>query len=130
VLLINKAEAGKLEFNPVPLNLLALCRELVEDLQLTAKTQHSISFVYLGSYLEACLDEKLLRQILTNLLSNAVKYSPEGGNVQFDLIFGQETVTFRSQIKVLAYPQKSKSCCSMPSTVVVMLAPSLERDWD
>src|SRR4028118_125741 len=74
VLVLSKAEAGKLEFNPVPLDLVAFCRELVEELQLTTKTQHSISFVYLGSYLEACLDEKLLRQILTNLLSNAVKY--------------------------------------------------------
>ena len=31
------------------------------------------------------MDEKLLRHILTNLLSNAVKYSPQGGNVYFNL---------------------------------------------
>ncbi len=108
VLLINKAEAGKLEFNPVPLDLVAFCRELVEELKLTTKTQHSISFVYLGSYLEACLDEKLLRQILTNLLSNAVKYSPDGGNVQFDLIFGQETVKFQITDQGIGIPPKEQ----------------------
>jgi signal transduction histidine kinase len=101
VLLINKAEAGKLEFNPVPLNLLALCRELVEDLQLTAKTQHSISFDCQGSCSSAYLDDRLLRQLLTNLLSNAIKYSPKGGNIQFNLVFEHDSAVVETSAEAL-----------------------------
>ena len=101
VLLINKAEAGKLEFNPVPLNLLALCRELVEDLQLTAKTQHSISFDCQGSCSSAYLDDRLVRQLLTNLLSNAIKYSPEGGNIQFNLVFEHDSAVVETSAGAL-----------------------------
>jgi signal transduction histidine kinase len=101
VLLINKAEAGKLEFNPVPLNLVALCRELVEDLQLTAKTQHSISFDCQGSCSSAYLDDRLVRQLLTNLLSNAIKYSPEGGNIQFDLVFEHDSAVIETSAGAL-----------------------------
>ncbi len=109
VLLLNKAEAGKLDFNPAALNLVAFCRELVEELQLTLKTQHSISFLCLGSEMEASLDEKLLRQLITNLLSNAIKYSPEGGNIQFHLIYENESVTFRIQDRGIGIPIKDQA---------------------
>jgi signal transduction histidine kinase len=54
------------------------------------------------------LDEKLLRQILSNLLSNALKYSPDGGKIQFDLIFDQNTVTFRIQDEGIGIPAKDQ----------------------
>lgn len=118
VLLLNKAEAGKLEFNPLPLNLVTFCSELVEELQLTLETEQSkdanadcytISFAYFGSETEACFDEKLLRQLLTNLLSNAIKYSPRGGNIQVDLVFGYESVTFRVQDRGIGIPKKDQA---------------------
>jgi signal transduction histidine kinase len=55
------------------------------------------------------VDEKLLRQILSNLLSNAIKYSPEGGNIQFDLIFEQDTVTFHLQDEGIGIPLKDQA---------------------
>jgi signal transduction histidine kinase len=81
----------------------------VEELQLTLKTQHSISFLCLGSEMEASLDEKLLRQLITNLLSNAIKYSPEGGNIQFHLIYENESVTFRIQDRGIGIPIKDQA---------------------
>ncbi|MEQ9354454.1 sensor histidine kinase [Coleofasciculus chthonoplastes] len=84
VLIANKAESGKLEFNPQPLNLNQLCRDLVEDIQLGIGKQHEISWVNSGMASKACMDKKLLRHILTNLLTNAVKYSPPGSVVQFN----------------------------------------------
>jgi signal transduction histidine kinase len=81
----------------------------VEELQLSAEANHRISFTCLGSYREACVDEKLLRQILSNLLSNAIKYSPEGGKIQFDLIFEQDTVTFHLQDEGIGIPLKDQA---------------------
>lgn len=109
VLLFNKAEAGKLEFNPISLDLLIFCRELVEELQLTLKTHHPISFAYSGCAIKGYLDEKLLRQILSNLLSNAIKYSPKGGKIQFDLIFAKECATFHIQDRGIGIPEKDQA---------------------
>ncbi len=44
VLIIGKAEAGKLELNPVPLDLESFCRHLVEELQLNNNKKHEIIF--------------------------------------------------------------------------------------
>ena len=108
VLMFSKAEAGKLEFNPVQLDVVEFCRDLIEELQLPAQKQHSIHFRCLGIHQDVYLDEKLLRQILSNLLSNALKYSPDGGKIQFDLIFDQNTVTFRIQDEGIGIPAKDQ----------------------
>jgi signal transduction histidine kinase len=94
VLFIGQAEADRLKFNPAPLNLEQFCWELVEEMQPAPHNQKEMDATYTavgitfstrGNCTNACLDEKLLRQILTNLLSNAIKYSPEGGKVRFEL---------------------------------------------
>jgi signal transduction histidine kinase len=85
VFAVVRAEGGKLEFNPKPLDLVKFCGDLVEELQFTVNPAHNIIFVNHDLCPDACLDEKLLRYTLSNLLSNAIKYSPQGGNVYFEL---------------------------------------------
>ncbi len=113
LLVIGKAEADKLEFNPAPLNLIEFCNNLVEELQLNAGSKHSsgkdahpqgmadvpkiIVFTSRGDCTNACMDENLLRQILTNLLSNAIKYSPKGERVTFELSCQDKVAIFRIQ---------------------------------
>ncbi|PIG91115.1 PAS domain-containing sensor histidine kinase [Gloeocapsopsis sp. IPPAS B-1203] len=97
ILIISKAEAGKLEFNPTVLNLVDFCHSLIEELHLGTGDQRQITFISQGYCNQTCLDETLLRYILTNLLSNAIKYSPQGGNIQLDLICDEETAIFRVQ---------------------------------
>lgn len=94
ILTIGKAEAGKLEFNPAPLDLTKFCIELAEELQLDRHRQHTISFSYQGKAATVFMDEKLLRHILGNLLSNALKYSPTGSRVDFKLDFEPQKVLF------------------------------------
>jgi signal transduction histidine kinase len=103
VLLIGKAEAGKLELKPTPLALVQFCRELVEEMQLTTST-HIIAFRTQEQCINACMDEKLLRHIFSNLLSNAIKYSPQGGNVDFQMICKQEAVIFHIQDQGIGIP--------------------------
>ena len=103
VLLIGKAEAGKLEFNGSALDFAQFCRDLVEEMQLTAGT-HTIAFRTQGECTNAYLDEKLLRQILSNLLSNAIKYSPQTGTVDFEVICKQEEAIFRIQDRGIGIP--------------------------
>ncbi len=103
-LLIGKAEANKLEFNPVPLDVEQFCRELLEEMDPDGMSQTSITFSSQGDSNDAYLDEKLLRQILTNLLSNAIKYSPQGGIVQFDLECRDGVVRFSIQDEGIGIP--------------------------
>ena len=81
VLIIGKAEAGALQFEPKPVDLGELCHKVVEELRGGVAKQHVIRFERGFERGRLNLDEKLLRHILTNLLSNAVKYSPSGSTV-------------------------------------------------
>lgn len=103
VLLIGKAEAGKLEFNPNLINIAQLCSEMVEEIQLTTNI-HTIAFSTQGKCANAYIDEKLLRHILGNLLSNAIKYSPQGDTVNFELFCEQEKAVFRVRDRGIGIP--------------------------
>jgi PAS domain S-box-containing protein len=80
VLLVGMAEAGKLEFKPLEVNLVSFCKDLVEEIQLSTRT-HTIHFESYSKNLNIHSDKKLLRQVFYNLLSNAIKYSPEKRNI-------------------------------------------------
>jgi signal transduction histidine kinase/CHASE3 domain sensor protein len=105
VLFISKAEAHRLEFNPLPLNLEQLCQEIVEQIQLEAKEKTTIIFQCYGNSSKVCLDEKLLREILSNLLSNSIKYSPKETLVRFDLECTGNTATFKIQDTGIGIPK-------------------------
>ncbi|HBB32154.1 MAG TPA: hypothetical protein DC064_10250, partial [Cyanobacteria bacterium UBA9273] len=72
VLFLSKTELDKVDLTPVPLKLAEFCREIVEELQLTATNRHTLQFNYQENCPEREWDERVLRQILTNLLSNAI----------------------------------------------------------
>ena len=96
VLLLGRADAQMLDFQPAEMDLRALCPRLVEE----AKLQHPQSNVEVVCHVVPELgpglyDEKLLRHIFGNLLSNAIKYSPEGGRVLFEVRPEGDATLFR-----------------------------------
>ena len=104
VLIISKAEAGKIEFNPQPLIIKNFCETLVEEIQLSLDTKHGINFTYSGQVNSVCLDEKLVIHILNNLLTNALKYSPQEKIVRFSCICQQQEVIFEIQDEGIGIP--------------------------
>jgi signal transduction histidine kinase len=104
VLLIGKAESGKLTFNPAPLDLREFCNELVEEVQASSGSQHNINYLVRGTEQSAYMDEKLLRHILFNLLSNAIKYSPIASTVDFELKFQGKEVVFQVKDQGIGIP--------------------------
>ncbi|MCX7592577.1 MAG: PAS domain S-box protein [Fischerella sp.] len=106
VLVIGKAEVGKLNFRPAPLDLVRYCRHLVEELQFDLNTQDAIVFNCKYESIPCCMDEKLLGHILRNLLSNAIKYSPNGGTVKFSLTCQEEQAIFAIQDRGIGIPQE------------------------
>ncbi|MBP0022236.1 MAG: hypothetical protein J7647_32355 [Cyanobacteria bacterium SBLK] len=82
VLILGKADAGKIEFNPTPIDLKIFCEELLAELRLSDGEQHGLMFNYQGKIEQKVpIDEHLLHHILSNLLSNAIKYSPAHSDI-------------------------------------------------
>lgn len=77
VLLAAKAEGGRLEVRPVPVDLSSLMNDLHEDYAMSAE-QRSIALEWrVASGLHCCTDPEIMRQILHNLLSNAVRHGAD-----------------------------------------------------
>lgn len=87
ILIIGKADAGKLVFNPLPVDLVAECREALEEVKGQLTPAHQVSFVVQGRPVTGRMDPVLLKHILVNLLSNAIKYSPFGGLILLELAY-------------------------------------------
>jgi signal transduction histidine kinase len=105
---LSRAEVGRLEFLPTPLNLVQFCEDLVEEFQenLNIDTDKSINFVFSasGECDRACMDEKMLTHILTNLLSNAAKFSVASNTVWLSLECADSTATFLIQDRGIGIP--------------------------
>lgn len=97
VLTVGRVEAGKLNFDPAPLNVEQFCHELIEDLQQSTGNQHNLTLMTNGPGNHLLVDPHLLRHILTNLLSNAIKYSPDGGDIHCEITCTPHHVTFQIQ---------------------------------
>lgn len=104
VLIIGKAEAGKLQYQPHLLDLEYFCQQLIEQIQLSIGKKHQLVFTTEGELGEAEWDENLLRHILGNLLANAIKYSPEGSTVTLELVTQDQSVIFYIQDQGIGIP--------------------------
>ncbi len=82
VLMLNRAETGKLIFNPQNTDLRKVAETVLLEIQPAVTPSHQIVTEF-GEDITGLMDEKLMHHILNNLLSNALKYSPKGGNILF-----------------------------------------------
>lgn len=98
VLTLGKDESNLTRFNPVALAIDQFCRQVVDEIQDQQESLGSagcrVNLVFEGEGMQACFDERLLRQIFHNLLSNAMKYSPNGANIDFKLSCDQQAFVF------------------------------------
>jgi CheY-like chemotaxis protein len=99
VLDLSKVEAGKLRFNPEPVDLSALVGGVVSILRTTAADKA----IRVETELDAGLDDVVLdgarfKQVLYNYISNAIKFTPEGGRVTIRTQ-AQADETFRLEVE-------------------------------
>lgn len=109
ILTIGRADSGKIEFNPIPLDLVDFCSELVESLRQGVESRHTIEFIAEGDFSDAVMDNHLLHHILTNLISNAIKYSPEGGKVRLHLTREGKQAILRVQDQGIGIPETEQA---------------------
>jgi PAS domain S-box-containing protein len=93
VLVFHKVEAGVSEVNASQADVAALCRRIANEV--SSATGHRCQIECSGPpKLNAKLDERLLRHVLTNILNNAVKYSAAGDVVRMSLAKRGNRVVF------------------------------------
>jgi PAS domain S-box-containing protein len=83
VLVLGRLDAGKMAFEPAPLDLAALFCRLVDEALSATNRVCPINVTLDSLPADASADAGLLRHILGNLLANAVKYSEPGVPVDF-----------------------------------------------
>jgi PAS domain S-box-containing protein len=109
ILLINKAESGKLAFEPMEVDIISFCQQLTEEIQLSTPHNQIIFASNITPGKTGKLDKKLLRQILINLLSNAVKYSPQNSTVRFELKVNEQNIIFVIEDQGIGIPQEDQA---------------------
>ncbi|MGK7942284.1 MAG: ATP-binding protein [Crocosphaera sp.] len=95
VLLLGKADAGKLKANFEPLDIKEYCQQIINSLHLSLDNNHQITVAFKGNLEQELWDAKLLWHILHNLLNNAIKYSPKGGKIEVKIIKEEKAVMFQ-----------------------------------
>lgn len=100
---------GRHDFEPVPVDIHAFCREIVADVATGIGARHRVHFSAEGEPPIACVDAKLLRRILLNLLSNAVKYSEPETAIAVELLSTPEQHVLRVRDQGLGIPEEDQS---------------------
>jgi PAS domain S-box-containing protein len=94
VMLIGRAEADKLEFQPEPHDAAELAASIAREIEQAHGRPNRIRFTHRGLPGKRMLDSRLLSHTFGNLLTNALKYAPPGTEVGFEMEATPAALTF------------------------------------
>jgi heavy metal sensor kinase len=86
LLLLSRADSGRLALALKPVDLIPLMQDLLEDAEILATPQRITVDSRLPSSAWIQGSPQFLRQLLLNLLDNAIKYNEEGGRVSISVV--------------------------------------------
>ena len=109
VLMLARLQARRVEFNPIELDLDALCRSVLDEFQSQAQLKHRLEYSVSEGLHEVLLDQKLIRQIISNLIANAIKYSPEDKVVRIHLVYTAAAVILKVSDEGIGIPEADLS---------------------
>ena len=108
ILLIGRADAGRLAYAPAWLSVADVCSDIAtESIRAASVELARLEVVCEVSQAKAMLDARLLRHILGNLLSNAFKYSPDGGRVTFRITGVDDMLHFEVRDRGIGIPPEA-----------------------
>lgn len=108
VLLLGRAESGRLAFSPAPFKLMELCQEVTSLAEQAGGGLGRIQTCCAEPTATVNADETLLRHILGNLLSNALKYSPKDTPVCFTAEVSGKALRFVVQDQGIGIPDEDQ----------------------
>lgn len=105
ILMLSRMQARHVEFKPVPLDLDALSRSILDEFQSQAASKHRLEYTVSEGRRAVMLDGKLMRQLISNLVSNAIKYSPQGTVVRIHLEYTDSEVILKVSDEGIGIPE-------------------------
>lgn len=111
---LGRTDIGKSRFNPVKVDLVAFCENLMTIQQMMVGEQYTLTFTYEGNCRESYVDVNLLGHLLNNLISNGIKYSPKGGKVALKLSSQKTEICLQVQDYGIGIPQQDLQCLFEP----------------
>jgi len=108
VLVLGRVESGRVTCSPEPIDLAALCREIVEETEQVTQATGRLVVDSAGLSSTVSLDPHLVRTVLGNLLSNAVKYSGAEETVRCALASEKGRVTIRVTDRGIGIPPEDQ----------------------
>jgi PAS domain S-box-containing protein len=83
---IDRVETGRVRFEPEPLQIGDIVKNVIDALAPSAETkQHVLAFRIEAGLPEIMGDRDRLNQVFTNLVGNAINYTPDGGKISVDV---------------------------------------------
>jgi heavy metal sensor kinase len=82
LLTLSRADSGKADLHPEPLELASIAREAAGDLEVLVEEKQQRLEVDAGDGVTVAADRTTLRQAVINLLDNAIKHSPDGATIR------------------------------------------------
>ena len=81
---VTRLQAGRLQLQFEPTDLVALVQRIVKRFRVTTE-RHQIALETAEENIVVTIDPRRIEQVVSNLISNAIKYSPDGGNIEITL---------------------------------------------
>ncbi|HEX2913223.1 MAG TPA: GAF domain-containing protein [Chloroflexia bacterium] len=81
---VSRLEAGRLQLEHKPVEILPLVESCVQQAQINTD-QHLLLLEMPDKPLVATIDALRIEQVITNLIDNAIKYSPDGGQIKLEV---------------------------------------------
>lgn len=85
IMLLNRTNPDNFQAKMQPLDLAALCREVVADCYLQLEKKQQQISIEGEQHLQLNADAFAMRLVVSNLLGNAIKYTPAGGQIKLML---------------------------------------------
>lgn len=92
-----RIQAGRLALHAAPLDLVALVRRCVNQMQSTTRA-HALTLTAPAEPVLLAADDLRLEQVLSNLIGNAIKYSPRGGSIR--VVVRRDEATGEAEVQV------------------------------
>jgi signal transduction histidine kinase len=105
---VERIEAGNMQPDHKPFDLLILAEELTEQIRQQAKPGVHIMYRHTGEESVVSLDRTMLRHCLVNLLSNALKYSNDIGLIEFETVLTDKKCTIIVRDHGIGIPAKDQ----------------------
>jgi len=89
---VTRLQAGRLQLQFEPTDLIALVQRIVKRFRVTTE-RHQIALEAAEENIVVTIDPRRIEQVVSNLISNAIKYSPGGGNIEIAVSEDKRTNT-------------------------------------